>query len=109
MRCALKRRTGSRTNPTRSSLKRAAIRIASSSPESFPEPDHEVADLGIRLQDWLEDVAQEGTAALAQALPLLIPRLQDAFEKADDSASRSLHATACVPSGTHPTNESQRI
>ena len=46
---------------------------------------YEAADLGIRLQDWLEDVAQEGTAALAQALPLLIPRLQDAFEKADDS------------------------
>ena len=38
-RCALKRRTGSLTNLTRSSLKRAAIRIASSSPESFPEPD----------------------------------------------------------------------
>ena len=46
---------------------------------------HEAADLGFRLQNWLEDVAQEGTAALQQALPLLIPRLQDAFEKADDS------------------------
>lgn len=46
---------------------------------------YEAADLGFRLQNWLEDVAQEGTAALAQALPLLIPRLQDAFEKADDS------------------------
>ena len=30
---------GSLTNLTRSSLKRAAIRIGSSSPESFPEPD----------------------------------------------------------------------
>ena len=49
---------------------------------------YEAADLGIRLQDWLEDVAQEGTAALAQALPLLIPRLQDAFGKADDSDGR---------------------
>jgi putative SWIM zinc finger domain protein len=46
---------------------------------------YEAADLGFRLQNWLEDVAQEGAAALAQALPLLIPRLQDAFEKADDS------------------------
>ena len=46
---------------------------------------YEAADLGFRLQNWLEDVAQEGTAALQQALPLLIPRLQDAFEKADDS------------------------
>ena len=34
-RCAPKRRT----NPMRNSLNRAAIRIASSSPESFPEPD----------------------------------------------------------------------
>ena len=46
---------------------------------------YEAADLGFRLQNWLEDVAQEGAAALQQALPLLIPRLQDAFEKADDS------------------------
>ena len=46
---------------------------------------YEAADLGFRLQNWLEDVAREGTAALQQALPLLIPRLQDAFEKADDS------------------------
>ena len=30
-------------------------------------------------------MAQEGAAAAQQALPLLIPRLQDAFEKADDS------------------------
>ena len=44
---------------------------------------YEAADLGFRLQNWLEDVAQEGTAALQQALPLLIPRLQDAFEKAE--------------------------
>ena len=81
MRCAPKRRTSSLTNLTCSSLNKAAIRIASSSPESFPEPDydyHEAADLGIRLQNWLEDVAQEGTEALQQALPLLIPRLQDA-------------------------------
>ena len=39
MRYALKRRTSSLTNLTRSSLKRAAIRIGSSSLESFPEPD----------------------------------------------------------------------
>ena len=39
MRCAPKRRTGSLTNLTRSSLKRAAIRIGSSSPKSFPKPD----------------------------------------------------------------------
>ena len=39
MRCAPKRRTGSLTNLTRSSLKRAAIRIGSSSLKSFPEPD----------------------------------------------------------------------
>ena len=37
--CAPKRRTSSLTNPTRNSLKRAAIRIASSSLVSFPEPD----------------------------------------------------------------------
>ena len=36
MRCALKRRTGSLTNLTRSSLKRAVIRIVSSSLVSFP-------------------------------------------------------------------------
>ena len=81
MQCASKLRITSRQSLTRSSLNRAAIRIVSSSPESFPEPDydyHEAADLGIRLQNWLEDVAQEGTEALQQALPLLIPRLQDA-------------------------------
>ena len=39
MRCVLKRRTGSLTNLMRNSLKRAAIRIGSSSPKSFPEPD----------------------------------------------------------------------
>ena len=35
----VKHRTGSLTNLTRSSLKRAAIRIGSSSRKSFPEPD----------------------------------------------------------------------
>ena len=39
MRYALKRRTSNWANSTRSSLNRAAIRIASNSPESFPEPD----------------------------------------------------------------------
>ena len=38
MRCALKRRMGSLTNLTRSNLKRAAIRIASSSPVFFQNP-----------------------------------------------------------------------
>ena len=39
MRCVLKLRITIRQNLTRSSLKRAAIRIGSSSPKSFPEPD----------------------------------------------------------------------
>ena len=39
MRCVPKRQTSSRTNLTRSNLKRAAIRIGSSSLVSFPEPD----------------------------------------------------------------------
>ena len=39
MRCASKLRITSRQNLTHSSLKRAAIRIASSSLVSFPEPD----------------------------------------------------------------------
>ena len=36
---------------------------------------YEAADLGFRLQNWLEDVAQEGKAALAQqAVTYIKPR-----------------------------------
>ncbi len=46
---------------------------------------YDAMDLGVEVQDWLGVVAQDGDAAVADALPLLMPRLIRAYEKMDDS------------------------
>ena len=77
---------GSRTKPTRNSLKKGGNPYRQQLSRIFSRTRYydyyEAADLGFRLQNWLEDVAQEGDGGVCnQALPLLIPRLQDAFER----------------------------
>lgn len=46
---------------------------------------YDAMDLGVEVQDWLGAVAQDGDAAVADALPLLMPRLIRAYERMDDS------------------------